>query len=256
MLWRRLESKPIQHVEILNVQSGAHLKNSGAMGRQKESMKKSKLDWKGVGQFMAMLVQVWTIIRQVVVRERVDFEILDWITGEGEQAFRNILYMLTDEYNKYKKKLLVMGLVEHVIDFDAVPTIRICFRLADVSDQIASRVRGKKKLSDLKLNLYLDDFQAGGGFLEGYDLKTKLEGQKVLGAQLLDFYLEHPDLIPKDWNKKLRISFWGTIYRGADSHLYVRCLCWNGMGWDSEYDRLNCAWFPDSPAAVSASPQV
>lgn len=214
-------------------------------------MKNSKLDWKGLGQFMAVLVKVWTIIRQVVVRERVGLEILDWIIAEGEQVFRTALYDLTDKYKEYL--LYQKQLSESVIDFNSTPVCPPGLTIAPDSEQIASRVRGKRNLSEIRVGLHLDDGQTNGRWLGGYDLKAKLEGQPVLGAQLLDFYLEHPDLIPEDWKKKGWIFFWGTIYHGASGSLYVRYFAWNGTGWYSGCHRFDGTWNDSGPAAVSAS---
>ena len=218
-------------------------------------MKNNRLDWKGVGQFMAALVQIWTIIRHVVVRQRVGLEIIDWIIGEGEQIFRTALYELTDKYNEYKESL-PSGPKDHVIEFDAVPFCPAGLTIAPDSDQIKTRVRGKRNLSEISIRLHLYDGQTNGKWLNGYYLKVKLDGQEVFGAQLLDFYLEHPDLIPEDWKKKGWIFFWGTIYRDYRGNLCVRFLFWNGTRWDSRYDWLACGWLDDSPAAVSANPQV
>ena len=211
----------------------------------------SKLDWKGVGQFMAVLVQVWTIIRQVVVRERVGLEILDWIIAEGEQVFRTALYDLTDKYKEYL--LYQKRLAESVIDFDSTPVCPPGLTIASDSVQIKSRVRGKRKLSDIRTRPHLDDGQTKGRWIKGYDLKTRLEGQEVCGAQLLDFYLEHPDLIPEDLKKKGRIFFWGTIYCVAGGSLYVRCLDWDGTRWVLSGRWLDYGWCGNCPAAVSAS---
>ena len=43
-----------------------------------------KLDWKGVGQFVAVLVRIWTIVKTVVNDGKVGLEMLDWIVGQGE----------------------------------------------------------------------------------------------------------------------------------------------------------------------------
>ena len=214
-------------------------------------MKNSKLDWKGVGQFMSVLVQVWTIIKQVVVRENVGLEIVDWMVGDGEQDFRNLVYGLTDKYNEYL--LHRKQLAESVIDFDSTPVCPPGLTIAPDSDQIKTRVCGKRNLSEIRVGLHLDDGQTNGKWVKGYDLKLCLEGQEVLGAQLLDFYLKHLDLIPEDWKKKGWIFFWGTIYRGAYGSLYVRCLLWDGTRWVSHYCWLGYDWDDNSPAAVSAS---
>ncbi len=223
--------------------------NSGAMGRQKESMKNSKLDWKGVGQFLAVLVQVWTIIKLVVVREKVRLEILDWMVGDGEQDFRNLVYGLTDKYNEYL--LRQKQLSERDIDFDSTPVCPPGLTIAPDSDQITSRVRGKRKLSDIRTRLHLDAGQTNVTWVKGYDLKTRLEGQEVYGVQLLEYYLKHLDRIPEDWKRKGSIFFWGTIFCDDKGDLYVRCLEWRGMNWVLNYRWLGYNWGVNDPAAIS-----
>ncbi len=102
-----------------------------------------------------------------------------------------------------------------------------------------------------KVALYLDEGQKTG-VVKGAELREKLKGQRVFNANLLDSLLSHPELIPDDWKGK-KVCFWGTIYRGSDSYLNVRCLCWFGGRWYS-----SCRWlfigFDDGyPALVSAS---
>ncbi len=207
----------------------------------------NKLDWKGVGQFVAVLVQIWTIIKGVVDETKVGLEILGWITSDGGEWFKNFLRELVVEYKKS---------LEHIINFDSVPTIPQGLMIASDSDQVRTRARGKRGLSAIKIQLHLDVRQANGMRINGYNLKHFLEGEEVLGAQLLDFYLKHLDLIPEDWNKNRRIFFWGTIYCGVRGSLHVRFLYWNGSRWVSDYFWLARVWDGNDPAAVSASSQV
>lgn len=207
-------------------------------------MNNSKLDWKGVGQFIAVLVQIWTIIKGVVDETKVGIEILGWIVeGDGRECFKRFLGELVAEH-------------KNIIDFDSVPTIPRGLTIALDRYQIVSRVSGKRNLKDIKIRLHLDDGQTDGKVIMGNELREKLRGQEVYGAQLLDFYLEHPDLIPEDWKKKGYIFFWGTIYFDDRGYLYVRCLCWNGTRWVSFYFWLGSGWDGSDPAAVSASLQV
>jgi hypothetical protein len=80
----------------------------------------------------------------------------------------------------------------------------------------------------------------------------------VMNANVLDFLLANPDLIPEEWKKDEHgntryIFFWGTVYRDRGGDLYVRYLCWGGdrWGWGSRW--LGSGWDGDSPAAVLAS---
>jgi hypothetical protein len=49
------------------------------------------------------------------------------------------------------------------------------------------------------------------------------------------------------------VFFWGTVYRGSDGRLCVRCLCWYGDRWGWNDLWLDCGWSDDYPAAVPAS---
>ena len=44
-----------------------------------------------------------------------------------------------------------------------------------------------------------------------------------LNANVLDYLLEHPDLIPRRW-KKYCVVFWGTTFRDTNNDLCVGCL--------------------------------
>ena len=66
------------------------------------------------------------------------------------------------------------------------------------------------------------------GTIKGCELYQELVDKNVLNGNALDFLLEHPLLIPKDWN--FPMPFWGTIYRNnQNGQCYVRCLiCYLG----------------------------
>lgn len=137
-----------------------------------------------------------------------------------------------------------------VLNFDEDPFKPNGWRVLP-EDQINSRVKGKWKFDLDKIGLHFDPGQQDGKVIRGHDLKKKLEGQPVLPAHVLDYLLEHPEIIPESWKGKA-IFFWGTIYRYADGSLCVRCLSWYGGRWvwvrwlDDDWDAYN-------PCAVSAS---
>ena len=133
------------------------------------------------------------------------------------------------------------------------------------------KVESHKKMADLKLTREGDDLFLDGkkiefflsdeqkeGTIVGNDLRKELEGKSVLNACHLDYLREHPDLIPDNWKvdeqgKTRFIFFWGTIYRGSDGHLDVRCLYWGGGGWGWGHGWLGAGWSVHNPAAVLAS---
>lgn len=90
------------------------------------------------------------------------------------------------------------------------------------------------------------------GYLNGNTLRERLKGKPVLNANVLDYLLEHTELIPEEWKGKC-IFFWGTIYRNSGGYLYVRCLLWIGDSWDWDYYWLDNDWGGSYTAALRAS---
>ena len=106
---------------------------------------------------------------------------------------------------------------------------------------------GKIDLS--KLELYLDEEQKNGKYIEGNKLREKLKDKPVLNANVLDYLYEHQSLIPESWKGKC-VYFWGTIFRLANGDLGVRSLYFNGGAWRRYYHWLDDDWYSDDPAAI------
>ena len=140
--------------------------------------------------------------------------------------------------------------VEYLVDFDAKPFIPNGWTILPDSEQLAKRVCGQWKFDPTKVELYLNEGQKNGKSIEGNDLRKKLANQPVMNANLLDFYLAHPKLIPESW-KGQYVFFWGTIYRSADGNLCVRYLYWNGGRWYWDCYWLENDWDSNYPSAVS-----
>ena len=143
-----------------------------------------------------------------------------------------------------------MRVSNNIIDFDATPlSIPTGLSIRD-EDQIASRFRGKWTFNYKDLRTYLSEKQ-GRGFILGSDLKKDLEGQPVVGAQLLDFYLNKKNrhLIPQKYKWKM-LFFWGTIYRDSKGTLYVPCMNWDGLWVHGSFFWLG-HHFPQTPSALS-----
>lgn len=141
-------------------------------------------------------------------------------------------------------------ITKHIIDCDADPIV------PDGWEVVEHQEGGQFEWDSAKVALYLSDKQKSG-VIEGNELRKELKSQRVLNANVLDYLLAHPHLIPEEWRGKLVFFwgtiYWGTIYRSAHGSLYVRCLLWRGDGW-----RWNGRWLDDDfsgggPAAVLAS---
>jgi len=133
--------------------------------------------------------------------------------------------------------------------------------------EIKEHKKGGQLILDLsKVKLHFSPNQVDGKVIEGNKLYGELMSESVLNANVLDYLIAFPKLIPEDWKRDVNgkrhfILFWGTIYsrsflksiHSKSSHLFVRSLSWEVDGWyggvfhlDGEFGSLN-------PAAVLVS---
>jgi hypothetical protein len=116
---------------------------------------------------------------------------------------------------------------------------------------VEHRTGGQLEFDPAKIALFFSENQKGNKLINGDDLREELKSRLVFNANLIDFLLAHPNLIPEEWKEKV-VFFWGTIYRRPDGHLCVRCLGWSGKSWFSGYVWLGNDWDFNRPAAVPA----
>jgi len=131
----------------------------------------------------------------------------------------------------------------HLIDCDANPF------LPEGWKEVEYHKKGGILEWDLtKVKLHLSPNQQNGKTIKGHELREELANEPVLNANVLDYLLAHPELIPEEWKGKC-IFFWGTIYRYSGDSLFVRYLCWSGGRWGWDYGWLDGGWDSHSPAA-------
>jgi len=135
-------------------------------------------------------------------------------------------------------------MLEHLIDCDSVPFPSDGWSVEE------HKKGGTFKFNPEKVSLYLSKKQKKGS-IEGNDLRKELANRQTLNANVLDYLLAHPELIPEEWKGK-NIFFWGTIYRDSDGSLYVRCLSWRGSKWGWDCYWLDCGFNSDCPAALAS----
>lgn len=127
----------------------------------------------------------------------------------------------------------------HIIDCNAHPFVPKRWKVESHKES------GKLEWNPENIMLYLSGEQKVGKWTKGNSLRNYFEDKPVLNANVLDYLLTHPELIPESWKDKV-VFFWGTIYRDSASHLCVRSLCWlNGRwgwnrGWISNGFRFDC----------------
>ncbi|HPY08956.1 MAG: hypothetical protein ACOX0H_01690 [Patescibacteria group bacterium] len=125
----------------------------------------------------------------------------------------------------------------HLIDCDAAPFIPSGNFNWSVEEH---KKGGLFKFDPAKISLYMFG-EEGHDTNSGHDFRQKLMKKSVINANVLDYLLAHPELIPEDWKGKF-IFFWGTIYHDLNDELFVRCLtylskwiwCYHSL--DEEFD--------------------
>lgn len=136
--------------------------------------------------------------------------------------------------------------VRHLIDCDANPFTPKGWMVEEHKKQ------GQFEWDPSKVTLHLSPNQQGDKYIVGNKLCRELASEPVLNANVLDYLLARPDLIPEEWKCKA-VFFWGTIYRHSDGRLFVRFLCFSGDGWHWRCHWLDSSWDSDNPAARLAS---
>ena len=175
-------------------------------------------------------------------------ELADALRGAGFTSADIIKLMRSS--NLLKLKEVFNGNAEivvrkHIIDLDAEP-------FCPDGWKVKEHHRGGQLEFDIqKIKLYLADRQKGR-VLEGNGLRKELEDMPTLNANVLDYLLSNPQLIPEEW-KGDWVFFWGTIYCHSEGRLCVRCLCWRGSEWVWRYGWLSDSFDDDAPTILLAS---
>ncbi len=143
-------------------------------------------------------------------------------------------------------------MTQHTIDCDADPFVPRGWKVEE------HKKGGQLEWNSAKVKLSLSEDQKDGKYVEGNKLRKELADKIVLNANVLDYLLAHPQLIPEEWKKddngKIRfIFFWGTIYCHSDGGLYVRCLYFDDGEWYWNDYWLDGGWDGRVPAALLAS---
>jgi len=107
-------------------------------------------------------------------------------------------------------------------------------------------------LNGKKVERYLSPNQRGSKVIQGHNLRKELANQSTLCACVLDYLIQHTEMIPEEWKQGVTY-FWGTVFRRPDGDLSVAYLYWNGVRWDWRCHWLGINWNSYNPAARLAS---
>lgn len=180
------------------------------------------------------------------------------VTGRKVGADEKFWAKLAHDENLFSQVIKVteglaeINIVKHIIDCDADPFIPDGWSVEE------HKKSGQLEFNPEKFEFYLSKNQQKGKSTEGNKLYKELKSKLVLNANVLDYLIKNPQLIPEDWKKDedgntRYIFFWGTIYRHSDGDLYVRCLGWRGGRWSWGGRWLDRGWCSDDPALLLAS---
>jgi hypothetical protein len=143
--------------------------------------------------------------------------------------------------------------VGHTIDCDAKPFEPNGFWVVAPEEQMPNRVRGQFVFDPTKVRLYLLPSPPDVA-TDVIMRETEFMKEFVLPANVLDFYLANPHVIPEKW-KDTEVYFFGTIYGASNSD--KRCVRYLYFARDNEWTSHH-RWFDHnlygkSSAAVRAS---
>ena len=200
--------------------------------------RKDKKDW-GLEELLSVIGFVFELLRVVVnaLRKRGG-------TIDDLRRFLREPDLVDKVFDMVVQK--PVSVIRHLINTDAKP-----FLPAGWQGVEEHRGMGQFTWDSTKVSLYLSPRQQGGQVIIGHDLRQELVGKPVLNANVLDYLLAHPELIPEEWKGKY-IYFWGTIYRYSGVNLCVRYLYWLDGRWDWDVDWLFHDWGGGRPAAVAS----
>ncbi len=228
-------------------------------GGRKESIK--NLDWKGVGQFVAVFVQLVTAIVAVFKKAKVGLEIMGWLITEGKFTLEIACQNLAEAYAESLKHIDVIkipknidvikmpdGTLQAEIDLDVDPDLPFTGAAIETRHKygkviIEKRLDGKLYISGRKVILHRSERQQSGRSIRSHELGAELDKRPVQNACILDFLLENQEFFPEDWKQRdengdiVHILFWGTVY-GAAAGSFVRSVCWKKRVWHED-----CFWF-------------
>lgn len=139
-------------------------------------------------------------------------------------------------------KLVNQEELNHLIDCDADPLVPRDWKVH------FHRRRGMLGWNPQKIKLFFAPEQTGSSTIEGLELFKRLRTERVLNANVLDYLLQHRELIPEEW-KDYTVYFWGTVYIRC-GELVVRCLFWNGFNWLEDFDTLDLSWNDEEPTVI------
>ena len=132
----------------------------------------------------------------------------------------------------------------HFIDCSVPPRVMKDAHIAASIHQIPGRVTERILWDPSKIGFHVEQNARGRSVLPGAEFRELLQGKPVLPANVLDFLLEHKELIPSEWQKRGHIVFAGTMYHYDPFPVpgrRRRPFCMRSM-WYESFSRVRWRW--------------
>jgi hypothetical protein len=188
---------------------------------------------------------------------------LDGPNGEAELAALNRYLRKENPWPSLRPKSSSHRGPRHIIDcsrsikaqnlsFDCEENgscVDVLVHVAKHCKQVPGCVRGQIAFDPNRLHLYL---LGEGESIIGKTMQSRLSGKSVLPYQVLEFMLDHPELVPDEFRSGDAIHFWGTIFEDDEENLYVPYIYWNDYVFDDGLTSIQAMWTLNMPAAILA----
>ncbi len=220
------------------------------MSQQKQSESRAAF-WKQIGQFVSILVQLFTHITSVFKLMRVGPEILEWITGDGKEVFeKEFLMPLALRFGNDDCRMMV--------DLDATPDWRATesepgkpVRRHHRGGTVLLERRGDDLYADgKKLVLYFSPRQKAEEDITHEELDRELRGRKLPNVNLIYALFDNRHMIPEPWTKIEFIYCFGTLWHQGVSEKDETAKFCHLVFWPGEKERywtIDTDYFHNSP---------
>lgn len=223
---------------------------------------KKQQNWKDIGRFFSVLLNLFAIIRDTFTTQGIGLEIIGWITGEGREVFAEEFLKPLGVKFITTQRVSVVDENTIRVNLDAPPMF--LFEGAIVEANMGGGWVTVQKRSDglyvddHKVVLYRSEQQKNGKIVSGRKLRDEVTNLPVLHPNIMDALYEHSHLIPDDWKlvesgHTICVFFWAVTYGESDGSLYARYLSWDCNRWNWHYYWLGHGFNDYFPAAVCAS---
>ncbi|MEI7512405.1 MAG: hypothetical protein WCK01_03025 [Candidatus Uhrbacteria bacterium] len=129
---------------------------------------------------------------------------------------------------------------QYVIDCDSPPFVPSKFASRMAKDEVGNRLIGKVEWSRDMARLHQHPRLKNPTMfymVRVVDLMKDLKDRTVLPANVLDFLMDHQELIPVDW-QDMYVLFLGTVYRQNGTSPFVRGLHYEDDKWNHSQSSL------------------